>query len=138
MSFSEEKKIAVWKKASEVEGFDMNKYRKDPCGAWMIFDEYGNKNSIYGWEINHIYPQFLLEEKNIDPAKIDDIANLRAMQWENDESKGDDYPTYQSAISSEDNKNISMQKSLTVNEKIQETLQQLYQLKTLQPYINYE
>jgi len=128
MSFDDKDKLNVWDRASIVQGFDSDKYRKDPCGAWMIFDEYDNTDSIYGWEIDHIYPQSLLEEKNVAPEKINNISNLRAMQWENNRAKGNDYPIYKSVVSAEENKNVHIEKSLTVNDDIQNLLQQLYQL----------
>ena len=128
MPFDNENKLAVWNKSSIVEGFDPVKYRKDPCGAWIIFDEYKNTDNIYGWEIDHIYPKSLLEKKGFAPEIIGDIKNLRAMQWENNRAKDNDYPTYQSVVSSENNKNIHIEKSLTVNAKIQKTLEKLYKL----------
>ncbi|MDR1091905.1 MAG: hypothetical protein LBL79_12595 [Prevotella sp.] len=127
MSFSDKIKLDVWKKAISVQGFDSQKYRKDPCGAWMIFDEYGNHDSIYGWDIDHIYPQSLLG-KNISSEIVNHIDNLRAMQWENNNAKGDDYPVYSSIVSSDENKNVYVDKSLTVNETIQESLKKLFNL----------
>ena len=128
MPFDDAIKLVVWKNASCVTGFDPDKYRKDPCGAWIIFDEYNNIDSIYGWEIDHIFPKSLLEKKGVTLKIIDDINNLRVMQWENNRAKGNDYPTYQSVVSAKDNKNIYTEKSLTVNAEIQNSLQQLYQL----------
>jgi hypothetical protein len=128
MSFSDKIKLAVWEKASSEQNFSSDKYRKDPCGAWMIFDEYGNHDSIYGWDIDHICPRALLEKRNIPPTTIDKIENLRAMQWENNNAKGDDYPIYSSAVSSETNKNVYIDKSLTVNETIQESLKKIFNL----------
>jgi len=128
MPFDNKIKHLVWEKASVVQGFDSEKYRKDPCGAWMIFDEYNNADSIYGWEIDHIFPKSLLEEKEVVWERINDTGNLRAMQWENNRAKGNDYPVYQSVVSAEDNKNVHIEKSLTVDTAIQNSLQKLYQL----------
>ena len=47
----------VWEKAQTVDGFNPDMYRKDPCGAWIVWDKYGVQDSIYGWQIDHIYPQ---------------------------------------------------------------------------------
>ena len=49
--------LQVWNKGQVVPGYDSSKYRKDQCGAWMTFSEYGNRSSVYGWEIDHITPQ---------------------------------------------------------------------------------
>ena len=41
-NFSEETKLAVWKKAQIVANNDPAVWRKDQCGAWMTFSEYGS------------------------------------------------------------------------------------------------
>ena len=56
--FTQQEILAVWKKGTVVPNYDPSLYRKDECGAWMRFKEYGDRNSIYGWEIDHITPRF--------------------------------------------------------------------------------
>jgi len=75
MSWTEEEIQAVWNKGHIVEGKDSNNFRKDDCGAWMRRTEHGGRNSIYGWEIDHIIPKA--------NGGTDDIDNLRPLQWEN-------------------------------------------------------
>ena len=128
MNFSQEIIDAVWAKAQTVDGFDENKYRKDVCGAWMIKDSYGDKESIYGWEIDHICPVSILKERNISEEVINNLSNLRALQWENNRRKDNSYPDYISAVTSEENKNIKKERSLSVNEKTKAILKQLYGL----------
>jgi len=110
----------VWDNATKVENFDPKQFRKDACGAWIIRSHYGNRNSIYGWEIDHVYPQSL--------GGGDDEDNLRAMQWENNLSKGDDYPNYKAVIQSDGNKNIRQEIQYTVNEKLRIILKKLYNI----------
>jgi hypothetical protein len=54
-NFSDDKIKAVWEKAQTIEGYDNTKYRKDTCGAWIVWADYGKK-TIYGWEIDHCFP----------------------------------------------------------------------------------
>lgn len=56
MMFNKEIMKRVWGKALPLLNDDPNRVRKDKCGAWIVFDEYGNRNSQFGWEIDHIIP----------------------------------------------------------------------------------
>lgn len=128
MAWSEQQKQYVWNRATAVEGYDKSRFRKDACGAWIIWDKYGDNDSLYGWEIDHIVPQSLLEEKGYSQKDIDNIDNLRALQHENNASKSDDYPSYTAVVTSEDAENVNVTKFLEVNEKKQEMLRKLYNL----------
>lgn len=79
MSFSEETIQAVWQKGIIVPGNNSNVWRKDQCGAWIGRKEHGNRNSQYGWEIDHIKPE--------SDGGGDELSNLRPLQWENNSSK---------------------------------------------------
>jgi len=78
MTWSEEMIQKVWEKAKKVENANPDKWRKDECGAWIGRNNYGNRDSQYGWEIDHISP---------DGADI--LSNLRPLQWENNVDKRD-------------------------------------------------
>ena len=103
-------------------------FRKDACGAWIMWDKFGDQDSIYGWEIDHIVPRSHLEHMHIPEDKINHPWNLRALQWQNNRSKGDYYPSYMSKVTAERNNNTYRSQAMTINSKIQEKLKQLYTL----------
>ena len=71
----------VWEKGKIVSNNDPNVWRKDECGAWINRNQYGNRNSDYGWEIYHIVPEA--------DGGGDELSNLRPLQWENNASRQD-------------------------------------------------
>lgn len=81
MAFTEEQIQKVWEKATVVSNNDPNVYRKDECGAWIAKKQYGNRESSFGWEIDHIKPQ--------SKGGGDELSNLRPLQWQNNMSKSD-------------------------------------------------
>lgn len=119
-------KDEVWKKGTVVEKYNSKRWRKDACGAWMDYNEYGNTDSKYGWQVDHIFPSSVLEDNGVSEDDRDNLINLRPMQWKNNDVKDKDYPTYDSAVTSSDNKNIDKDDTYTVNEKKQQSLQDFY------------
>ena len=128
MAWSEQLIQSVWDRATIVEGYDKSRFRKDACGAWIIRNKYGDYDSLYGWEVDHIVPQAILKEKGYSQKDIDNYNNLRALQHENNASKGDDYPSYTSVVTSDGTENVNVTKFLEVNERKQEILKKLYNL----------
>jgi len=78
LRFSEQTIETVWRKGRTAPGHSPDLYRQDICGATIKRSEYGNRNSDYGWEIDHI-----------NPNGSDDLSNLRPLQWENNVAKND-------------------------------------------------
>ncbi len=79
MAFSNETIYSVWQKGKPVSGYDPKKYRQDECSAWMQWEEYGNRESDFGWEIDHIKPAA--------SGGSDGLTNLRPLQWENNAAR---------------------------------------------------
>ncbi len=79
MSWTSEQIEAVWQKGTPVANNDPAVWRKDECGAWIHRPNYGNRNSQYGWEIDHITSQ--------DHGGSDAPSNLRPLQWQNNAAK---------------------------------------------------
>lgn len=92
--FTEEQLNEIWEKGLKVEKYNPDFVRKDACGAWMIRGRYKDRSSQFGWEVDHIYPEAKLKDIDVPQEKIDDICNLRPLNWHNNESKGSDYPHY--------------------------------------------
>lgn len=118
MFFPQEIIDLVWDKATKVEHYDSDMYRKDACGAWIRRDMYGRQDSPLGWEIDHIYPQALGGDEHLD--------NLRALQHQNNASKGDDYPSYEAVVVAQGNENVEQRQSFVVNAAKRSILSQIY------------
>ena len=116
--FAEQTVQDVWDKATVVKGYDKDNVRQDACGAWIIRNHYGMRDSDFGWEIDHVYPLAL--------GGDDDPANLRAMHWENNLAKGDDYPSYQARVQADGTKNVHVEGQFTVNAPLRSKLEKLY------------
>ena len=108
----------VWEKGLVIDGYNPNLYRQDFGGAWIAREEYGNVNSMLGWEIDHVYP--------ISKGGNDAFDNLRPMNWRNNRSKGDSFPDYIASVTSEENRNIEKEVKCRVNDSLLDKLNKLY------------
>lgn len=79
MSFCNNTIQSVWNKATIVPGYDSTLWRKDQCGAWIGRNFYGNRTSVYGWEIDHVY--------HVCRGGSDALSNLRPLHWKNNASR---------------------------------------------------
>jgi hypothetical protein len=80
LSIEENRKLTAWGRAIVVPGYDARLVRKDVFGWFIQWADYGNRDSAYGWEIDHAVPTIL--------GGIDGLQNLRALHWRNNASMG--------------------------------------------------
>jgi len=113
----EDIKLAAWKKARSVDGLDSSMCRKDACGALIMWNKFGKENP-FGWVIDHAFPTSL--------GGDDNLLNLRALHYKNNQSKADDYPSYTASVKYNGRENVMDERNLTVNKKLREKLKQLY------------
>lgn len=95
----------------------------------MIFSQFENQESPFGWEIDYIYPKDTLLEKGVDEQAIENIINLRALQWENKVSKGNSYPSYTAEVTGRDGKYIKEQKEFIIGQDIRKKLCDYFKIK---------
>ena len=96
MAFSDETIQRVWEKGTVVPTFNSDEWRKDQCGAWIGRKYYGDRDSDYGWEIDHIKP--------VADGGTNLLSNLRPLQWENNAEKQEGRLTC--PVTSQDKSNV--------------------------------
>ena len=79
--FTEQQIAAVWSKGRAVQGYSSSYVRADACGALMVWKDYGNTASQWGWEVDHKHP--------VVHGGGDNIDNLQPLQWQNNRAKSD-------------------------------------------------
>ncbi len=82
-AWTEQVKLAVWNKGNPItEGnFPPSIWRWDKCGLVMKYSDHGDRNSDYGWEIDHIHP--------VSNNGDDHLGNLQPLNWRNNAAKSD-------------------------------------------------
>jgi hypothetical protein len=73
--FSEDIISAVWAKGQEVAGCYSITWRKDIHGSWMKRNDYGSRDSGFGWEIGLIKP--------LAEGGTYHLDNLQPLYWKN-------------------------------------------------------
>lgn len=105
MAFSEQIVNEVWRKAKTITDYDPDVWRQDFAGAWIKREMYGTETN-FGWEIDHLLP--------IVKGGTDNIENLVPLQWKNNRTKSDNFPEFDTAVSSDSNHYIEKKRSWRV------------------------
>ena len=116
-NFTQDKINAIWDKAKKIDGQDSMKYRQDVGGAWIQYDKYGKEES-FGWEIDHMFPESL--------GGTNHTTNLQPLQWENNRTKSDNFPSYSTSVSSDDTKYSKKDQNWKFTDSFISTLKDLY------------
>lgn len=69
----------------------------------------GNKESQFGWVIDHILPLGRVTHEQRERLKVA-IVNLEPLHWRNNLSKGADYPVFASSVTSDGGRNVEIRK----------------------------
>jgi hypothetical protein len=79
----EQRKRTAWNRASPIDRFDANLWRRDRFGSAIKWTDYGDRSSDYGWEIDHRVPTSL--------GGLNLASNLEALHWRNNVAKSDSF-----------------------------------------------
>ena len=79
LTYTNQEIILVWRKACIVLWYNTSVIRKDCCNAWIKLSDFGNRDSQYGWEIDHIVP--------ISKRGANTLANVQPLHWKNNVAK---------------------------------------------------
>ena len=77
----EKRKMSAWLRASEIPGHDGALWRRDRFGSAIHWPHHGNRDSDYGWEIDHQIPKAR--------GGLGFASNLEALHWRNNVAKSD-------------------------------------------------
>ena len=78
--YSEAEKLAIWSKGRVIPNFDAAVWRWDRFGNVMRYSDYGDRDSKFGWEADHVVPS--------DLGGHDGFNNLMPTHWSANSSKG--------------------------------------------------
>lgn len=122
-------KDIAWQAARAVKGYDASRIRQDACGAWIAYADFNKPESMFGWEIDHIYPVFKLKQLGVSEKLWDNPLNIRALHWKNNRSKGASYPMYISTVIGYGDTNMEQHNVFWISDPLQDSLRGLFKIK---------
>lgn len=122
-------KDIAWQAARAVKGYDASRIRQDACGAWIAYADFNKPESMFGWEIDHIYPVFKLKQLGVSEKLWDNPLNIRALHWKNNRSKGASYPMYISTVIGYGDTNMEQHNVFWISDPLQDSLRELFKIK---------
>ena len=84
MSYADWEIQFYWEKGRPVLGNDPALWRADRFGTLMYRHSYGDRNNVYGWEIDHYFPE--------SKGGSSESGNLEPMNWKNNAAKSNQFP----------------------------------------------
>jgi hypothetical protein len=81
MTYTKQQLDLIWQKAKKIPSLPIDLIRVDDFGSTIAYAAYGDRNSRYGWEVDHI-----LAKSN---GGTDDLPNLRPLHYKNNIMKSD-------------------------------------------------
>lgn len=123
-------KDKVWNKGNNVAGeSDSYKYEltTDDVTPAKLYKS-SRENTPMAWEVDHIFPQKILEKLGVPQDMIDHIDNLRPLHHSNNEAKGTQFPNYQKTVCWDEarKENVSCNQSVRIADETIERLNNLY------------
>ena len=115
--FNKRQKNHCWEKAPKRINLNEDEFRFGAAGALIHYDDYGDEDSKFGWNIDH--------RKPTSEGGTDENSNIRAMHRENNLAKGDDYKNknkinyYRALVYSEQKKiNVKNKKGMSFTDNV--------------------
>lgn len=114
--FLNELKDIVWQFVQIVEEYNFVCICKDVCGVWIVYVDFNNCNSFFGWELDYIYFVLCLKLQNVLEELWDNLLNICVFYWQNNQSKGNFYFMYMVVVLDEGVINMKCEVVYLVNE----------------------
>jgi hypothetical protein len=80
-AWPEATRVLVWEKGDPIPNYPEDIWRVDRYGSVIQYAEYGNRDSKFGWVIDHIV--------SVSKDNLDEMHNLQPLHWVNNLTQRD-------------------------------------------------